>query len=150
MLRLPASTAVGGASSGSIQVLGVPAAALPSLRLAGDGFQPSDVAGSLAPAQPIATEGADIPAGPVSLPVTLRGAPVTLALIVQDAGGAVTSVPMGLVSEGGRCSTAPSRRRGGWWRSSSGSTRPAHAPRCTRAPRAARSRPPTARSSWAG
>ena len=47
--------------------------------------------------------------GPVSLPVTLRGAPVTLALIVEDAGGAVTSVPMGLASGGGRCSTAPSR-----------------------------------------
>jgi len=100
VLRLPASTATGGASSGSVQVLGVPADALSSLRLSGDGFQPSAIAGRLAPAQPIATGGADIPAGPVSLPVTRHGAPVTLALIVEDAGGSVTSVPMGLVSGG--------------------------------------------------
>jgi hypothetical protein len=100
VLRLPASTAVGGASSGSIQVLGVPASSLPSLRLSGDGFDSAAMADRLAPGRPIVAAGADIPAGRVSLPVSLRGAPVTLAVIVEDADGAVTSVPMGLVRAG--------------------------------------------------
>ena len=149
VLRLPASTAVGGASSGSIQVLGVPADALASLRLSGDGFQPSEIAGRLAPAQPIATGGADIPAGPVSLPVTLHGAPVTLALIVEDSGG---SVDLGADGARLRREVGAARHgspgRAGWSPSSSGWTRPARAPRCIRARRAGRSPPPTAPSGW--
>ncbi len=102
VLRLDATAAASGSRPSDVTVLGIPAGDLPRLRWQGSGLPgtPRALASTLGAGGPAAMAGTPLSAGPVSLPVSVTGADVAVALVAQRGNGEIASLPLGVAAPG--------------------------------------------------
>ncbi|HEY0389901.1 MAG TPA: hypothetical protein VGC71_15785 [Gaiellales bacterium] len=117
VLRLSATAAASGAHPVDLTALGLPASAITGLRWRGDGLpaDPVALARRLGAGGGASLAGPALAGGPLTLPVTVDGAHVSMALVVQAAGGDIAVVRLGTAPPGRRVLTAtvPPRLAGG-------------------------------------